>query len=47
MGKSWHENRFDGRMKFEDNDGKIWESEELDSLEFWEIDDLELHVSQD
>jgi len=34
-------------MLFEDNNGKILTSEEVDNLSNWEIDDRKLHVYEE
>jgi len=42
----WNEPVFENRLRFEDNKGKVWDSEDLDELPSWEIEELGLHVAE-
>jgi hypothetical protein len=41
-----HETRTGDRLRFEDNRGKIWDSDDLDEFASWEIEQMGLHVSE-
>jgi len=40
------ESGFQSRLRFIDNNGKIWYSDDLNKLDLWEIEDLGLHVAE-
>jgi len=47
MKKYFEENRFAEPMRFEDNKGRTWGSDDLAAFSIGELEEMELHVSED